>query len=51
MEKAKKNITLNKSKKENKISKLSLALKNNLLRRKSKNSSRSRTQSTQKELT
>ncbi|MBN8522512.1 MAG: hypothetical protein J0M23_01440 [Rickettsiales bacterium] len=49
MEKAKKNITLNKSKKENKISKLSLALKNNLLRRKLKNSSR--TQSTQKELT
>jgi hypothetical protein len=49
MEKAKKDITLNKSKKENKISKLSLALKNNLLRRKSKNSSR--TQSTQKELT
>jgi len=40
MEKAKKNITLNKSKKENKISKLSLALKNNLLRRKLKSTSR-----------
>ena len=40
MEKAKESVALSKSKKEDKISRLSLALKNNLLRRKSKSTSR-----------
>lgn len=40
MEKAKESVALSKSKKEDKISRLSLALKNNLLRRKLKSTSR-----------
>jgi len=40
MEKAKKSVAVNKIKKQDKISRLSLALKNNLLRRKSKSTSR-----------
>ena len=40
MEKAKESVGLSKSKKEDKISRLSLALKNNLLRRKLKSTSR-----------
>ena len=40
MEKAKESVDLSKSKKEDKISRLSLALKNNLLRRKLKSTSR-----------
>ncbi len=40
MEKVKESVALSKSKKEDKISRLSLALKNNLLRRKLKSTSR-----------
>ncbi len=49
MEKARHGAALSKSKKEDKILRLSSALKNNLLRRKSK--SKPRKQETQKEIT
>ena len=49
MEKARDGAALNKSKKEDKILRLSSALKNNLLRRKSK--SKPRKQESQKEIT
>jgi hypothetical protein len=49
MEKAKESVALSKSKKEDKILRLSSALKNNLLRRKSK--SKPRKQESQKEIT